>query len=173
MSGGHFDYNQYHLRDIADSIEQEIERATGPKPPLVTKDYVSVCRVVDEHSKVYLNYHYPTFNRAIMDFTRPDDYEILERKENMVRVKGKGDGYIYEVHHSTYEEYEDGEYYPEYSEETIKEFRNAIDALRRAEIYAQRVDYLICGDDGEESFHSRLKKELAEYEEQAQKSKEG
>ena len=51
----------------------------------------------------------------------------------------------------------------------IKEFRNAIDALRRAEIYAQRVDYLICGDDGEESFHSRLKEELEKYEQQNKK----
>ena len=46
---------------------------------------------------------------------------------------------------------------------------NAIDALRRAEIYAQRVDYLICGDDGEESFHSRLKEELEKYEQQNKK----
>lgn len=169
MSGGHFDYYQYRIGDIADSIEHEIERATGPKPPLVTKDYVSVCRIIDEHRKVYLSYHYPTFNRAVMDFTRPDDYEILKRTENMVRVKGKGDGHIYEVHCGTYEEYEDGGYYPEYSEETIKEFKKAIDILRIAEIYAQRVDYLISGDDGEESFHKRLKKELLEYEENKKK----
>ena len=69
----------------------------------------------------------------------------------------------------TYEEYEDGGSYPNYTEETIKEFRNAIDILRRAEIYAQRVDYLISGDDGEESFHSRLKEELEKYEQQNKK----
>jgi hypothetical protein len=34
------------------------------------------------------------------------------------------------------------------------------------------VDYLISGDDGEESFHSRLKEELKKYEEQTQKGKE-
>ena len=166
MSGGHFDYYQYHLGDIADSIEQEIERATGPKPPLVTKEYVGVCHVVDEHCKRYLGYNYPTFNKAVREFTNPEDYDVLERTENMVRVKGKGDGQIYEVHHGTYEEYEDGGYYPEYTEETIKEFKNAIDALRRAEIYAQRVDWLICGDDGEESFHKRLKADLEKYEKQ-------
>ena len=44
-----------------------------------------------------------------------------------------------------------------------------IDILRRAEIYAQRVDYLISGDDGEESFHSRLKEELEKYEQQNKK----
>jgi hypothetical protein len=169
MSGGHFDYAQYRISDIADSIEREIERATGPKPPLVTKEYVSVCRVLDEHCKTYLGYNYPTFNKAVRDFTNPDDYEVLVRTDNMVRVRGKGDGNIYEVHYGTYEEYEDGGYYPEYTEETIKEFRNAIDTLRRAEIYAQRVDYLICGDDGEESFHRRLKEELENYEQQNKK----
>jgi hypothetical protein len=171
MSGGHFGFNQYHLGDIADSIEREIERATGPKPPLVTKECVSVCRVVSDSCKSYLSYHYPTFNSALRDFMRPEDYEVLVRTDNMVRVKGKGDGQIYEVHHGTYEEYEDGGSYPNYTEETIKEFRNAIDILRRAEIYAQRVDYLISGDDGEESFHSRLKEELKKYEEQTQKGK--
>lgn len=35
MSGGHFDYQQYHIEDIADSIEREIEKATKPKPPKI------------------------------------------------------------------------------------------------------------------------------------------
>ena len=29
-----------------------------------------------------------------------------------------------------------------------------------AEAYAQRVDWLVSGDDGEESFHERLKEDL-------------
>jgi hypothetical protein len=49
-----------------------------------------------------------------------------------------------------------------YTEETISEFRIALKLLRRAEIYAQRIDYLASGDDGEESFHKRLALELAE-----------
>jgi len=32
--------------------------------------------------------------------------------------------------------------------------------LKKAQIYAQRIDYLISGDDGEESFRERLKEEL-------------
>ena len=47
-----------------------------------------------------------------------------------------------------------------YSDETIAEFRNGIEALKRAYVYAQRIDWLISGDDGEESFHERLKEEL-------------
>ena len=76
MSGGYFDYNQYQLGDIADSIEQEIKRATGPKPPLITKEYVSVCRVVPDSRKLYLSFRYPTFDSALRDFTKPEYYEI-------------------------------------------------------------------------------------------------
>ena len=35
-------------------------------------------------------------------------------------------------------------------------------ALKIAQVYAQRVDWLVSGDDGEDSFHSRLNKELSE-----------
>jgi len=37
-----------------------------------------------------------------------------------------------------------------------------VEILKKAKIYAQRVDYLLSGDDGEESFLRRLKEELCE-----------
>lgn len=49
-----------------------------------------------------------------------------------------------------------------YSKETIREFRKAIKLLKQAEVYAQRIDWLLSGDDGEESFHERLKADLEE-----------
>ena len=48
----------------------------------------------------------------------------------------------------------------EYSKKTIKEFKKGIKILKMAEIYAQRIDWLLSGDDGEENFHERLKEEL-------------
>jgi hypothetical protein len=42
----------------------------------------------------------------------------------------------------------------------VEEFKNAAKYLRIAYVYAQRVDWLISGDDGEESFLERLKEEL-------------
>ena len=51
-----------------------------------------------------------------------------------------------------------------YSDETIKEFQNAIKYLRLAHIYAQRIDYFLCADEGEELFHERLSEELKELE---------
>lgn len=48
----------------------------------------------------------------------------------------------------------------EFSKETLAEFKKAVHILKQAEIYAQRIDWLLSGDDGEEAFHERLKEEL-------------
>ena len=71
-----------------------------------------------------------------------------------------------EVRETKYQEYEDDEYYPEYSEETIQIFKDAVKLLRKAAIYANRIDWLLSGDDGEDNLKERLKKELKELEEQ-------
>ena len=69
--------------------------------------------------------------------------------------KAKAEKYVRE-HHRTLSNAQG------YSEETIAEFRKGLDILRRAYVYAQRIDWLLSGDDGEESFHERLKEELEE-----------
>lgn len=51
-------------------------------------------------------------------------------------------------------------YRPGYSEETLEQFRIAERKLREAYIYVQRIDWLLSGDDGEDTFHKRLKKDL-------------
>jgi hypothetical protein len=48
----------------------------------------------------------------------------------------------------------------EISEKTRSEFRTAIIALRIAQIYTQRIDWFLSGDDGEENFHRRLAEEI-------------
>lgn len=53
-------------------------------------------------------------------------------------------------------------YKTDYSEKTLKEFRKAIAILKKAEVYAQRIDWLVEGDDGEDNFHERLKEDLKE-----------
>lgn len=53
-----------------------------------------------------------------------------------------------------------------YSDETIKKFKEAIKYLKIAEAYAQRIDWLISGDDSEETFHERLKEDLEKIEEE-------
>ncbi len=48
-----------------------------------------------------------------------------------------------------------------YTPQTVARFREALICLRRATVYAQRIDWLVSGDDSEGSFISRLDKELA------------
>jgi predicted Zn-dependent protease len=47
-----------------------------------------------------------------------------------------------------------------YSRETISEFYRAVEFLRLAFVFAHRIDWLVSGDDGEETFHERLAKDL-------------
>ena len=49
-----------------------------------------------------------------------------------------------------------------YSKETIDEFKKGVEYLSKAAIYAQIIDWLVEDDDGEDSFHERLKEELEE-----------
>jgi len=48
----------------------------------------------------------------------------------------------------------------EFSKETWKEFNRASALLSTASIYIHRIDYLLCGDDGEDTFHERLANDL-------------
>ena len=48
----------------------------------------------------------------------------------------------------------------EYPEEVIDEFIKAYKILRMAEIYAHRIDWLLSGDDGDETFMKRLHEDL-------------
>lgn len=86
MSGGHFEYKQYHLQSIEEEIEGLIEEQANP---------------VDEYTE-------------------------------------------------------------KFSPETIARFKEGVIAMRIAYVYANRIDWLVSGDDGEESFHERLEQELGE-----------
>ena len=46
--------------------------------------------------------------------------------------------------------------------EVIEKFKEAVIILRKAAIYTQRIDLLLSGDDEEETFLKRLKKDLKE-----------
>jgi hypothetical protein len=91
MSGGHWNYSQHHMQDIADDLG----------------------------SLIYTN-----------DFKGTDIYGDPSGRQ--------------------------------YSPETIAEFEKAVKALKMAYVYAQRIDWLLSGDDGEDSFHIRLQAQLKE-----------
>ena len=54
--------------------------------------------------------------------------------------------------------YKDKDTY-EYNKETIAKFIETRDSLERTAKMVQRIDWLVSGDDSEESFHSRWKEE--------------
>lgn len=61
-----------------------------------------------------------------------------------------------------YEKYPEDKFHYKYPDEVIEKMKDAVKALKIAQVYAQRVDWLLSGDDGEESFLSRLEEELNE-----------
>ena len=115
MSGGHFDYKQWHIENIADQIEQEVIMSGKPIPEQKWSYY---------ERQEYLETHQQPTNYA-------------------------------------------------FPEQTLRRMEEAVYALRRASIYAQRTDYLICGDDGEESFERRLREELAELDSKSKMGENG
>lgn len=115
MSGGRFDYKQWHIGNIADQIEQEVIMS-GKPIPRSKWDY-------------FERQEYEETHKQPMNYAFPD--EVLRRMEE------------------------------------------AVYALRKAAIYAQRVDYLLCSDDGEECFEERLKKELAELDSKSKMGENG
>jgi hypothetical protein len=63
-----------------------------------------------------------------------------------------------------YEKYPEDKFHYKYPDEVIEKMKEAVKALKIAQVYAQRVDWLLSGDDGEESFLSRLEEELKKLE---------
>jgi len=50
-----------------------------------------------------------------------------------------------------------------FAEDTMVEFKKALVIIRQAQVYTQRIDWLVSGDDGEDSFHRRLEQDLARF----------
>ena len=48
----------------------------------------------------------------------------------------------------------------DYKDEVVEKMKEGINIIRKAFVYAQRIDYLLSGDDGEASFLQRLQKDL-------------
>lgn len=84
---------------------------------------------------------------GFFDYEQYKISEIADKIERVLRRDCEPDEYDYRA---------------DLSNETLAEFRTGVEALRKAYIYAQRIDWLLSGDDGEELFHERLKEDLAE-----------
>lgn len=90
-----------------------------------------------------------------------DQIEDIVRKNKIEKSKEDLERWDYDEEGNVYE---DSRYYYYYDEETIERFKEAVKVLRKAAVYAQRVDWLLSGDDDEIYFHKRLEEELKKLE---------
>ena len=63
-----------------------------------------------------------------------------------------------------YEIYPGERFWHRYPDEVIEEFKKGLTYLKISYVYAKRIDWLVSGDDGAESFLKRLEKELSDIE---------
>ena len=96
--------------------------------------------------------------RRIRDIADRVEYEISKSGTPKTERELKDEGWF--RGREWYEKYPEDLNHYKYSDEVIAEFKKGYEILRKAEIYAQRMDWLFAGDDGEESFIERLKEEL-------------
>lgn len=59
-----------------------------------------------------------------------------------------------------YEKYPKDLNHYKYPDEVIEKFQEAVQLLRKAQIYAHRIDWLVSDDDSESSFLDRLSEDL-------------
>jgi hypothetical protein len=60
-----------------------------------------------------------------------------------------------------YEKYPEDKFHYKYPDEVIEEFKKGAKIIAEAQVYMQRIDWLVSADDGNESFIKRLKDDLS------------
>lgn len=188
MSGGHFDYAQHSMREFCDKLELDIAKAMLPKPDKVHYDYWVIDVVDTPHSRHYLSMQdtfgsYEEARRFLMSrdrTARPSSKErhgigsIIDEgsvvfesgKHRMTGTEGRDIPVLYAIRHAQYDDYPEGAYVQEFSQDAIGRMKEAYRKVREAAVYAERMDYLLSGDDGEEDCAERLEKDLKDLKEE-------
>jgi hypothetical protein len=89
---------------------------------------------------------------------------IADEIENIIERNGR-EKTAEEIKHcfmprDWYEEHPEERFWYKYPEDVITQFKIAVVMLRQAQVYAHRIDWLLSGDDGEQSFLKRLQEDL-------------
>lgn len=162
MSGGIFEYRQYFLNEVVERIEEEIKDATKPKPPKRQVSGIVRCKKLGKGCSTGFVYdEFETIEEAYKILVAKPFINIVVHEEERILYEDKNTNTTYEIRKYSYEEYTEEGYFPEYAEATIKEFKKAIEIIKQAKVYIDRIDYLLAGDDSEVDFHKRLKEELS------------
>ena len=186
MSGGYFDRNIYAIGEIAASIERDIARALRPKPEKVHEDYWTIYEHDSPCScRFFGGWGYMTFDKyeeaesfllSRKGIVKAEERYIDRRRFEDDVVFQSTDSYmdetpdeehipvLYTIHHCVYDHYPDDADVLELTDETIETMKEAYRQIRIAEIYATRIDWMMSGDDGEESFRERIKEDLVDFE---------
>lgn len=172
------------MREIAQAIERDIARALQPKPEKVQDDYWTIyekdCFGSYHSYKDYMSFgsyedaesfllRDKTIVKAEQKYTDRrffDDGVIFQSKKRYMSDTHDGEQMpvLYAIHHCYYDHYPYEAEVLELSDETIDAMKEAYRQIRIAEIYAERVDWMMSGDDGEECFRERIKEDLEEFE---------
>ena len=86
--------------------------------------------------------------------------DIQQELDKQGKEKSKEDLRYYDKEY--FEKYPEDRFEHVYREDVQQIFKDGIEILKKAEIYAQRIDWYLSGDDGEDSLVSRLKSDLDE-----------
>lgn len=186
MSGGHFDYQQWRIREIADTIERDIARALRPKPAMVHEDYWVIDEMESPHS-YHSTGHYHTFSsyeeaesfllscgdivnaeQKYADGSFFKNGTVFQSTRRYMKGTAADDDepmpVLYVIRHCVFDHYPYDMDVLELNDETIETMKEAYRQIRIAGIYADRVDWMMSGDDGEDTMQERLKEELAALE---------
>lgn len=192
MSGGHFNYSQWLFDEIAQTIAADIARALKPKPAKIHENYWTI-EVMECPGSYYTmgqsgwmefgSYEeaekYLFRRRDVVEaepkykngrfFRNEDDVIFQSTQDFMSRVPdGEKIPVLYAIHHAEYDTYPRDAEVLELTDETIETMKEAYRQIRKARIYADRVDWMMSGDDGEDDLQERLKEELDAFEKEFQ-----
>ena len=172
MSGGHFDYYQYHINEIAEQLERNIADIEYGKSVGKIKKQELCAHLVDVESG---RKSWPFWLMVLLKELADEDKLKCEIKKWHKCFEKDGKIYVEDAHGpgvfevvismGETEYWADGDSHLEVEDsEVLEEFKKGLEILKKAAIYAQRIDWLLSGDDGEDSFKRRLKEELDELE---------
>lgn len=167
MSGGHFDYYQHHINEIADKLERDIaDIEYGRNIGTVKKKNVYAYLINDNGRKEWPNW---LMHKCSLYDNSKDLIESLKEDEYFFEDDGRYFIYDYRgsyemiIYDGEDDVFADGKWHREINDlEVFEELKKGLKIIKTAAIYAQRIDWLLSDDDGEDSFKKRLKEELEE-----------
>ena len=100
-----------------------------------------------------------------------DDIDKLIEKNGKPKTEEELEDEVYYTD-DWYDKYPEEKFHHKYSDEVIEQFKVSSTMLKKAQIYMQRLDWLLSGDDGPESFLKRIDEDLKELEDEQNRQEE-